>query len=56
MEDESIHIVMEYAEKGDLYKVRIIHSTLSTIPAVNWMYIAFSSIHIPIKIHLLIHN
>ena len=21
MEDESIHIVMEYAEKGDLYKV-----------------------------------
>jgi len=22
MEDESIHIVMEYAEKGDLYKVR----------------------------------
>jgi len=23
MEDESIHIVMEYAEKGDLYKVRM---------------------------------
>lgn len=24
MEEESIHIVMEYAEKGDLYKVIII--------------------------------
>ena len=24
MEDESMHILMEYAEKGDLYKVKVI--------------------------------
>jgi hypothetical protein len=55
MEDESIHIVMEYAEKGDLYKVRIVDSTLFTIPAVVWMYIDLSILYIPIKTHILIY-